>query len=116
MGVQRPRLPRVSPSILACYHRAGSWWDFPGESPGGTVAAKAVVDRHKHDDVLVSTKRDLAATRRFFTQALRRASSPTEVTTDRAPAYPRVLEELLPAACHITEQYRNNQIEETTAA
>jgi transposase-like protein len=60
--------------------------------------------------VLVSTKRDLAATRRFFTQALQHASSPTEVTTDGAPAYPRVLE-LLPAACHITEQYRNNQIE-----
>jgi IS6 family transposase len=33
------------------------------------------------------------------------------VTTDRAPAYPRVLDELLPAACHVTEQYANNAIE-----
>jgi transposase, IS6 family len=33
------------------------------------------------------------------------------VTTDRAPAYPRVLEELLPAAWHVTEQYANNPIE-----
>jgi transposase, IS6 family len=33
------------------------------------------------------------------------------VTTDRAPAYPRVLDELLPAACHVTEQYANNPIE-----
>ncbi len=28
-----------------------------------------------------------------------------EVSTDHAPAYPRVLGELLPSACHITEQY-----------
>jgi transposase, IS6 family len=33
------------------------------------------------------------------------------VTTDRAPAYPRVLDELLPSACHVTEQYANNPIE-----
>jgi IS6 family transposase len=37
--------------------------------------------------------------------------SPIEVTTDRAAAYPRVLDELVPAACHITEQYGNNSIE-----
>jgi transposase, IS6 family len=62
-------------------------------------------------DVLVSQKRDLAATRRFFTQALERAARPAEVTTDRAPTYPRVLDELVPAACHVTEQYANNSIE-----
>jgi transposase, IS6 family len=33
------------------------------------------------------------------------------VSTDRAPVYPRVLEELLPAACHVVEQYANNPIE-----
>jgi IS6 family transposase len=60
-------------------------------------------------DVLVSTKRDLAAPHRFFTQALEHGPSPTEVNADRAPAYPRVLDELLPAACHVTEQYRNNR-------
>ena len=58
-------------------------------------------------DVLVSEKRDLAATRRFFTHALDHASSPMEVTTDHAPAYPRVLDKLVPAACHVTEQYGN---------
>jgi transposase, IS6 family len=62
--------------------------------------------------VLVSEKRDMAATRQFFTRALEHRSSPIEVTTDRAAAYPRVLEELVPAACHITEQYatRSNRI------
>ena len=33
------------------------------------------------------------------------------MTTDRASAYPRVLDELLPAACHVSEQYANNPIE-----
>ncbi len=61
--------------------------------------------------MFVSTKRDLTATRRFFTQALQHSPAPTEVATDRAPAYPRVLDDLLPAACHVTEQYRNNPIE-----
>ena len=62
-------------------------------------------------DVLVSEKRDLAATRRFFTRALEYGPRPDEVSTDRAPAYPRVLDELLPSACHITEQYANNAVE-----
>ena len=62
-------------------------------------------------DVLVSEKRDLAATRRFFTRALGHGPCPIEVTTDRAAAYPRVLDELVPSACHVTEQYGNNPIE-----
>jgi transposase, IS6 family len=33
------------------------------------------------------------------------------VTTDRAPAYPRVLDEYAPAALHVVEQYANNPIE-----
>jgi transposase, IS6 family len=61
--------------------------------------------------VLVSLKRDLATTRRFFTPALEHGARPTEVNTDGAPAYPRVIEELIPAACHVTEQYRNHSIE-----
>ena len=62
-------------------------------------------------DVLVSEKRDLAATRRFFTRAPEHGSAPIEVTTDHAAAYPRVLDELVPAACHVSEQYGNNPIE-----
>lgn len=36
---------------------------------------------------------------------------PAEVITDRAPAYPAVLEEFLPAAWHRTDQYANNRVE-----
>jgi transposase, IS6 family len=34
-----------------------------------------------------------------------------EAVTDRAPVYPRLLNDLLPAARHVTEQYANNSIE-----
>ena len=50
-------------------------------------------------DVLVSPKRDKTAARRFFTRALAGVTPPAEVTTDRAPAYPRIVEDLLPGAC-----------------
>ena len=62
-------------------------------------------------DVLVSDKRDLAVTRRFFTCALNHGPRPPEVSTDRAPAYPRVLDELLPSARHVVERYANNPVE-----
>jgi len=62
-------------------------------------------------DVLLSARRDLAAARRFFTRALRSGTVPAEVTTDRAPVDPRVLDELIPAALHTVERYANNPIE-----
>jgi transposase, IS6 family len=61
--------------------------------------------------VLVSEKRDLAATRRFLLRALDHGRCPSEVTTDRAAAYPRVIEELFPAASHVTERYAKNAVE-----
>jgi transposase-like protein len=36
---------------------------------------------------------------------------PTEVVTGRAPTYPVMLEELLPAAWHRTDRYANNLVE-----
>jgi IS6 family transposase len=62
-------------------------------------------------DVLVSEKRDLAVTLRFFICALAHGPCPTEVITDRAPAYPRVIEQLIPVVCHVTEQYAHNPVE-----
>ena len=61
--------------------------------------------------MLASAKRDTAAARRFFLRALQQASSPVEVNADRAPAYVGVLDELLPAARHLTERYGNNRVE-----
>jgi IS6 family transposase len=47
----------------------------------------------------------------LFTLALNSGPAPVEVTTDRAPVYPRVIEELIPAARHVLEQYTNNRVE-----
>ncbi len=62
-------------------------------------------------DVMASQRRDLAAARRFFTGALNVGVGPTEVTTDQAAAYIGVLEELVPAARHVTDRYANNPVE-----
>lgn len=47
----------------------------------------------------------------MFTRALRAATVPAEVTTDRAAASPRVLEERIPSAVPTVEQYATNPIE-----
>ena len=63
-------------------------------------------------DVLVSARRDAKAAHRFFEHAISATKvTPVEVTTDRAPAYPAVLEELLPVAWHRTDRYANNRVE-----
>ena len=98
-----------------CRHAAGDRW-FVDETYAKIAGRWAYLYRAIDQfgqviDVLVAKKRDLAATRRFFTRALEHGPSPIEVTTDHAAAYPRVLDELVPAACHVTEQYGNNPIE-----
>jgi transposase-like protein len=63
-------------------------------------------------DVFVSACRDATAARRFFERAIGATRvTPVEVTTDQAPVYPAVLEELLPAAWHRTDRYANNRVE-----
>jgi len=63
-------------------------------------------------DVFLSPRRDACAARRFFERAIGRTRvSPVEVTTDRYRVYPRVLDELLPAAFHETEVHANNPLE-----
>jgi transposase, IS6 family len=90
-------------------HAAGGRWCADETSvkiAGRGVYLYRAIDQYGQViDVLVATKRDLAATRPFFTRALKDGPPPSEVTTDRASAYPRVLDELVPAARHITEQY-----------
>jgi transposase-like protein len=56
------------------------------------------------------------AAHRFFERAIGAAKVvPVEVTADKAPVYPAVLEELLLAAWHRTDQYANNEWSATTA-
>jgi transposase-like protein len=63
-------------------------------------------------DGFVSPRRDAKAAHRFFQRAIGATKvTPVEVTTDRAPVYPAVLEERLPAAWHRTDRYANNRVE-----
>jgi transposase-like protein len=107
--------PLLIDAAQPCRHTPGDRW-FVDETyvkvSGRWVYLYRAIDQYGQViDVLVTEKRDLDATRRFFTRALEHGPSPTEVTTDRAPAYPRVLDELLPSACHVMNQYANNLIE-----
>ena len=61
--------------------------------------------------MLVSIRRNALAARTFFSGSLGCRSTPVEVTTDRAPVYPRVVDKAVPTAQHITERYANNVVE-----
>ena len=55
------------------------------------------IDQHGQViDIWLSRRRDLPAARGFFNGALAKGTGRVEVTTDRAPIYPRVLDELIP--------------------
>jgi transposase-like protein len=72
---------------------------------------RAIDQRGKVIDVLLSARRDTAAARRFLTRALRTLKViPSELVTDAAPVYPGVLAAVIPSAWHHVEQYANNPI------
>jgi transposase-like protein len=60
--------------------------------------------------ILVPERRDGAAAR-AFSGALKTGPALREVTTDRAPVYLRVIDELVPAARHICERHASNRVE-----
>ena len=107
--------PLLIDAARPCRHAPGDRW-FVDETyvkvAGQWVYLYRAIDQFGQViDVLVSEKRNLAATHLFFTRLLEHGVPPTEVSTDRAAAYPRVLDELLPGACHVMKQYANNPIE-----
>jgi len=108
--------PLLAEAARPCRHVVGDSW-FVDETyvkiGGQWRSVYRAVDQFGHViDVYVSTRRAGRAARRFLEHALRStAVTPSEVTTDKAPAYLRVLDELAPQALHRTEQYGNNRIE-----
>jgi transposase, IS6 family len=107
--------PEVIDAARSARHGAGDRWfvdeTYVKVAGRWTYLYRAVDQRGQVIDVLVSTRRDAAAARAFFARALRSGSVPVEVVTDRAPVYPRLVEELVPAARRVTDQYANNVIE-----
>ena len=107
--------PEFIEAARLCRHAPGDRW-FADETyvkvAGRWTYLYRAIDQHGQViDVLLSARRDLTAARRFFILALRAGTIPAEVTTDRAPAYPRVLDELIPSALHTVERYANNPVE-----
>ena len=98
-----------------CRHAAGDRWfvDETYVKIGGQwrYLYRAVDQYGQVIDVLLSERRDTTAARQFFVRALRHGPAPVEVATDKAPAYLRVLDELFPAALHVTERYADNAVE-----
>ena len=107
--------PQLIDAARPCRHAPGNRWcvdETYVKVAGRWVYLYRAIDQYRQViDVLVSEKRDRAATHRFFSRALEHGPRPCEVSTDRAPTYPRVLDELVPSACHVVEQYANNPIE-----
>ena len=107
--------PLFADAARPCRHAAGDrWWvdeTYIKVSGRWCYLYRAVDQFGQVIDVLATDKRNAAAARRFFTRALRQVPRPVEVTTDKAPAYLGVLEDMLPAARHVTEQYGNNRVE-----
>jgi transposase-like protein len=108
--------PLLADAARFARHRVGGRW-FVDETyvkvAGRWVYLYRAVDQHGQViDVYASIRRDTEAARRFFQRARTTTGvTPTEVITDRAPTYPRVLEQVLPAAWHHVERYANNRVE-----
>jgi transposase-like protein len=102
--------PLLAEAARPCRHVVGQRW-FADETYV-KVAGKwryvyrAIDQFGQVIDVFVAPRRDVAAARRFFERAIATTMTvPVEVVTDRAPTYPVVLDELLPAAWHRTDRY-----------
>jgi len=108
--------PLLADAARPCRHRVGDRWQvdetYVKVAGQWRYVYRAIDQFGQVIDVFVSPRRDATAARRFFEQAIGTTNvTPVEVVTDRAATYPIVLEELLPAAWHRTEQYANNRVE-----
>ncbi len=107
--------PLLVDAARPCRHRPGDRWfvdeTYAKVARRWTYLYRAVDQHGQVIDVLASLRRDQAAARRFFAQALSHGRRPVEVSTDKAPVYPRLLDELLPEARHIDAARENNRIE-----
>ena len=108
--------PLLAEAARPCRHAVGDRWQVDETylkiAGRWRYLYRAIDQFGQVIDVFLSPRRDATAARRFFQQAIGVTKvTPVEVVTDRAAAYPIVLDEVLPAAWHRTEQYANNHIE-----
>ncbi len=109
-------MPLLADAARPCRHLVGDRWQvdetYVKVAGRWRYVYRAIDQFGQVIDVFVSPQRDAMAARRFFEQAIRTTKvTPVEVVTDRAATYPMVLDDLLPAPWHRTEQYANNRVE-----
>jgi transposase-like protein len=101
--------PLLADAARPCRHAVGDRWyvdeTYVKVAGRWRYVYRAIDQYGQIIDVYVSTRRDTRAARRFFVSALRAHIEPTEVVTDRAWTLLTVVDELIPAAFHNTEQY-----------
>jgi transposase-like protein len=108
--------PLLAEAARPCRHAVGDRWyvdeTYVKVAGRWRYVYRAIDQSDQVIDVFVSPRRDAKAAHRFFERAIGTTKvDPVEVITDRAATYPPVLEELLPAAWHRTDQYANNRVE-----
>jgi transposase-like protein len=108
--------PLLAEAARPCRHAAGNRWHvdetYVKVASRWRYGYRAIDQFGQVIDVFVSSRRDAKTVRQFFEQAITTTRVlPREVVTDRAPTYPVVLEDLLPAAWHRTDRYANNAVE-----
>ena len=108
--------PLLAKAARPCRHGVGDRWQvdetYVKVAGRWRYVYRAIDQFSQVIDVFVSPRRDANAARRFFEQAIGTTKRvPVEVITDKAAAYPAMLEELLPGAWHRTDRYANNHIE-----
>jgi transposase-like protein len=108
--------PLLAEAARPCRHAVGDRWfvdeTYVRVAMHWRYVYRAIDQFGQVIDVFVSARRDAKAARRFFQQAIGATKiTPVEVTTDQAPVFPVVLEELLPVAWHRTDRYGNNRVE-----
>jgi transposase-like protein len=108
--------PLLAEAARPCRHAVGDRWQvdetYVKVAGRWRYVYRAIDQFSQVIDVYVSPRRDVKAARRFFERAIGTTKrAPVEVITDKAAAYPAMLEELLPGAWHRTDRYANNPIE-----
>jgi transposase-like protein len=105
--------PLLADAARPCRHAVGDRWQadetYVKVAGRWRYVYRAIDQFGQVIDVFVSPRREVKAARRFFERAIGTTKrAPVEVITDKAAAYPAMLEELLPGAWHRTDRYANN--------
>jgi transposase-like protein len=107
--------PLLADAARPCRHRVGDGWQVDEtyvKVAGHCAMSTGPSTSSGRSSTSMSPRSATKAAQRFLERGIGTTKiAPAEVTTDQAPVYPTVLEDLLPASWHRTDQYANNRVE-----